>query len=142
MKIHNINVMFFVHETEDSSRILEALEKCLPGIRISDFVMEVVEGHHGNRIQLYKATLASSKAREFFQSILNSFDKADLIFLMSSLDERMDKSRLHLRIDKQAVIADCKPRIKDGDDVIKITVTISGGKTELNEELARIVQSR
>ncbi|MGC9105763.1 MAG: RNA-binding domain-containing protein [Thermoprotei archaeon] len=141
MKIHNVNVAFFIHETEDPSRVLEALEKCLPGIRVSDFVMEVAEGHHGNRIQLYKATLTSSKAREFFHSILNSLDKADLIFLLSTLDERMDKSRLHLRIDKQAMVADCKPRIKDGDDVVKITVTITGDKTEISEELSRVAQS-
>lgn len=44
--------------------------------------------------------------------VFNSFDYADLILLLSTLDERMEGNKLHLRIDKQRLIAEKKLVLK------------------------------
>jgi hypothetical protein len=38
------------------------------------------------------------------------------------------------------LIAECKPRIKDGDDVVKIQVSLAATKDELKAELSKIAQ--
>ncbi|MCG2871882.1 MAG: hypothetical protein L7H13_06550 [Sulfolobales archaeon] len=140
MKIHSVSIFFFAHETEDSSKILDSVVKCIPGLSLNDFSAEFLEGHHGNRIGLFRASVTSPRAREVFQGTIRSMDKADIVYLLSTLDNRLEKNRLHIRVDKQALIAECKPRIKDGDDVVKIQVSLAATKDELKAELSKIAQ--
>ena len=140
MRVTQSVITVFLHETENPERVLEALVKCL-GLNKGDFSLDVYEGYHGNRILAYKAVLQKRKAEDFVKVLFRNLSKADLVFLISSLDERVERNRLHLRLDKQALIAECKSVLRDGDDVVKVVLTFAGSANEIAAELSEIVKS-
>ncbi|QIW23311.1 hypothetical protein EWF20_03555 [Sulfolobus sp. S-194] len=140
MKLSNLSIIIFCHETENKDKILVALEDFFGNILNSSELIETkAEGHYGNSIEIIEYKLTGRNATEVANKIFNSFDYADLILLLSTLNERMEGSKLHLRIDKQRFIAEKKISLKDGDDIIKIIMSFKGKVTEqLKEELKQI----
>ena len=140
MKVTQSIITVFLHETENPERVLDALTNCL-GLNKGDFSLDIYEGYHGNHILAYKAVLQKRKAEEFVEKLFRNMSKADIVFLISSLDERVERNRLHLRLDKQALIAECKTVLRDGDDVVKVILTFSGSANEIASELSEIAKS-
>jgi len=140
MKVTQVSVVTFLHETENSEKVLDALCNCL-GLNRDDLSLEQHEGYHGNVIRVYKAILQRKKAELFIDNLFKKLSKADIVFILSSLEERVEGNRLHLRLDKQALIAECKPTVKDGDDVVKLVITFSGTVDDVASELSSIVKS-
>ncbi|BFI75167.1 RNA-binding domain-containing protein [Sulfurisphaera ohwakuensis] len=140
MKLSNLSIIIFCHETENKDKILVALGDFFGSIlKFSELIETKAEGHYGNSIEIIEYKLSGKNATEVANKIFNSFDYADLILLLSTLDERMEGSKLHLRIDKQRFIAEKKISLKDGDDIIKIIMSFKGKVTEqLKEELKQI----
>ena len=140
MRISSISITVFCHETEDKNKIISSLTDFFGNILNSAEIYETtVEGHYGNSILIIEYRLSDKSAEELADKIFNSLDSADLLYLLSTLDQRIEKNRLHLRIDKQRLIAEKKITIKDSDDVIKIVMNFKGKMTnELKEELKQI----
>ena len=140
MKVSNISITVFCHETEDKNKIISSLTDFFGNILNTAEISETtVEGHFGNSISIIEYKLSDRSAKELADKIFNSLDNADLIFLLSTLDQRIDKNKLHLRIDKQRLIVEKKLTIKDSDDIIKIVMNFKRKVTdELKEELKQI----
>jgi len=140
MKLSTISITIFCHETEDKNKIIGSLIDFFGNIlNTADISERKVEGYFGNSISIIEYKLAGKNANELVDKIFKSLDNADIIFLLSTLNERLDGSKLHLRIDKQRLIAEKKISIKDSDDVIKIVMSFKGKVTEeLKEELKKI----
>jgi len=140
MKLSTISITIFCHETEDKNKIIGSLIDFFGNIlNTADISERKVEGYFGNSISIIEYKLSGKNANELVDKIFKSLDSADIIFLLSTLNERLDGSKLHLRIDKQRLIAEKKITIKDSDDVIKIVMSFKGKVTEeLKEELKKI----
>ena len=140
MKLSTISITIFCHETEDKNKIIGSLIDFFGNILNTAEISErKVEGHFGNSISIIEYKLPGKNAKELVDKIFKSLDNADIIFLLSTLNERLDGSKLHLRIDKQRLIAEKKITIKDSDDIIKIVMGFKGKVTdELREELKQI----
>lgn len=140
MKVGNISIIIFCHETEDKNKIMASLVNFFGDIINSSEIKEKsVEGHYGNKIEIIEYDVSGKIANELANKLFSSLEYADLIFLISSLDERLEGSKLHLRVDKQGLIANNKITLKDGDDVIKIIIGFKGKvSNELKEELKKI----
>jgi len=140
MRLSSISITIFCHETEDKNKIISSLIDFFGNILNSAEIFETaVEGHYGNSISIIEYRLSDKRAEELADKILNSLDSADLLYLLSTFDQRIEKNKFHLRIDKQRLIAEKKLAIKDSDDVIKIVMNFKGRVTdELKEELKQI----
>ncbi|MEM0174292.1 MAG: RNA-binding domain-containing protein [Sulfolobaceae archaeon] len=143
MKVKNLHISVFSHETENLDKIQSSIESNI----LSDFFPYVekniteVTGHYGNRIKILEYKVLDKVANEVFFKILNNLSLTDLIYLLSTLEDRFSKGKLYLRLDKQQLILN-NITLKDGDDVVKVTVSIIGGKQALSEKLKEIVNSR
>ncbi|BFH73509.1 RNA-binding domain-containing protein [Sulfurisphaera javensis] len=140
MKLSSLSITIFCHETENRDKIILALSDFFGTLLNSSEIHETkAEGHYGNKIEIIEYRISGKIANEMANKVFNSFDYADLILLLSTLDERMEGNKLHLRIDKQRLIAEKKISLKDGDDIIKIVMSFKGKiSDELKEELKRI----
>ena len=140
MKLSSISITVFCHETEDKNKIISSLVDFFGNVLNTAGISErKVEGHFGNSILIIEYKLPEKNAKEMADKIFSSLDGADIIFLLSTLNERLEGSKLHLRIDKQRLIAEKKIAIKDSDDIIKIVMNFKGKVTEeLKEELKQI----
>lgn len=138
MKISNLSITIFCHETEDKNKIINALNSFFGNLLDSASVYEQkVEGHYGNSIEIIEYKASGKKAEEISKKIFYSFDVADLLLLLSTFDDRSEGNKLHLRIDKQRLIAEGKISLKDGDDIIKVVVTAKN-INELKDELKEL----
>ena len=140
MKVASISISVFCHETEDRNKIINSLESffALNNAQVRD---DVVEGHYGNRIEIVEYRVEGKEAQNLFDKIIKSLDKIDVLLLLSTLESRTEKGRLHLRIDKQRLIGENKIYLKDGDDVIKLVISFKNfrNQDEVLEELKKIV---
>lgn len=140
MKINNITVLVFSHETEDYEKIINSLNSFFKDfLKYTNISLDTVEGHYGDKITLIKYEIKGKICSKVFEYILSNLDKADLLYFLSTLDDRIDKSRIHIRVDKQKLIMTNKLYLKDGDDVIKIIVSAVGGPKVVKQELMNFV---
>ncbi|AHC51022.1 hypothetical protein SUSAZ_02800 [Sulfolobus acidocaldarius SUSAZ] len=134
MKISEISISVFCHETENKDRILSSISSFF-NIQSNDFVSRVVQGYYGNRIIVTEIKIKGKLAIEAFNKLINALDKADLVILISTLNTRLDGTKLHIRVDKQRLIYDNKIYLKEGDDVIKIIISFKERYENISEEL-------
>ncbi|BCU70616.1 RNA-binding domain-containing protein [Stygiolobus caldivivus] len=139
MKVAFISISVFCHETEDRNKILSSLESffSLNNAEVKD---SIVQGHYGNKIEIIEYKMKGKEAQNIFEKVLSSLDKVDLILLVSTLQSRTDKGKLHLRIDKQRLIEENKIFLRDGDDVVKLIVSFRNfrNSNEIIEELKNL----
>ncbi|MEM4955999.1 MAG: RNA-binding domain-containing protein, partial [Metallosphaera sp.] len=94
--------------------------------------------HYGDSIVTFKVELEGKIAGEVTQRLLSKLDKGDIIFLLSTIQSRSEGNRIYLRIDKQALISQGRVLLKDGDDVIKIVISLKDNIKQFMEELKRL----
>ncbi len=139
MKIGSVTFLIFSYQTENKERIKEALWKTLGNVVSEAQVEEVaLQGHYGDVITEIKLVFKGKAGEEVFNLLLSKLDKSDVIYLLSTWQDRLDGSKLHIRLDKQVLVAMNKLAIKDGDDVIKVIVNTAGKASGVKEELKRI----
>lgn len=96
-------VNLVLHATEDSGKVLAAVEKAL-ALPATRFAGEESEGHFGNKILLLRANLPSREAGDLAARILLSLNSADRQQLADRMEEYFDeKGNLYLRLDKQRI---------------------------------------
>ena len=100
-----VDLRVFAHATEDLDKVLTALRNLLPTALtdIVQFEKNSLTGHHGNPITLFTTQLTDKELLpallEKIGKNLNVLDKEDL---NNNIHNRIEKTHLYLRFDKQA----------------------------------------
>ncbi|WP_240900015.1 RNA-binding domain-containing protein [Sulfuracidifex metallicus] len=142
MKISLLTISVFCHETEDLGKIRKSIELVIPSAVEGEIRSDQVKGHFGNYITLLEYRFSKSLAVKAFQDILNKLSSADMIVIITTLSERMEKSKLYLRFDKQYLVAKGELTLKEGNDVVRIMVSFNGPYKEVIKELKQIASNR
>ncbi|MCE4604678.1 MAG: hypothetical protein F7B20_06915 [Aeropyrum sp.] len=132
-----------VHATEDREKVLKALSSVVPtkseGVEV---VEDVFEGHYGNPIRILTIRVKSPRlAEDLLKSVLDRLPEHDVKYLLSTLDERVDKSgALYLRVSKQDAFHG-EIRIFEGDDVIRLSIGFKGGRKRALEYFRALISN-
>ena len=122
-----VTIGIIVHATEDQSKILKALEEAT-GVEQSDFSSTASLGYFENPITMISTNaITGKKAKKIIGKILGLISKEQIKQLVSEIEQRMEGSRFHMRLDKQELIRSGRVRISDGTtsgSTIKITIHI------------------
>lgn len=135
----------FTHATEDPGKVRQALLNILPhGLRSSKkLTEEVVKGHHGNEIRIYKLELHGDEALEVLKYVVCSLDESDRRVLLLSISDRVGdvKSHLYIRLGKQEAYMG-RLVVRDGSDVVKVSITIDGCRSsdDVSEFLKELIK--
>lgn len=114
-----VDIQVIVHATEDKEKIFDAFEEVF-GVEPEEFSVQNLTGHFDNPITLLGCKLKKKKASEFVKSLTLGITKLELDQILDDLENRLDKSALHLRISKQQLV---RRKIKlDEQDPVKIRI--------------------
>lgn len=103
-EIQSLEVSFFVHATEDESKVIEAIHSQL-SIRDSP-AMEVLEGYFGNKIVRVKYNVTGEEATRLFVHISSMISSQDKRRILAEMERNLDEHRaLYLRFSKQELMA-------------------------------------
>ncbi|EZQ03881.1 hypothetical protein CM19_09180 [Candidatus Acidianus copahuensis] len=139
MKVSSISFTVFCYETEDKNKIVTSIISFLKDFREYVDIKELkLQGHYGDTIISIKYEIKGKMATSAAEALLSRLDTSDIIFLIGTLGERVDRSKLHLRLDKQKLVGEGKLTVKDGNDVIKVIISSNGGIDKIKEELKQI----
>ena len=138
MRVNRITASVFLYSTEDENKVLSALLSLLDDQKGTSITRYDATGHYGDSIVTFKVELEGKIAGEVTQRLLSKLDKGDIIFLLSTIQSRSEGNRIYLRIDKQALISQGRVLLKDGDDVIKIVISLKDNIKQFMEELKRL----
>jgi RNA binding exosome subunit len=145
-RVRHFKASVFAHATEDQSKVKSSLLNIIPlsmrkSLSISE---EVVMGHHGNEIRIYGVELHSDLVYETLKYLICSLSESDKNILLISLDSRVGdtSSHLHIRLGKQEAYMG-RITIRDGNDVIKILVTVEGCRAveDLKKFLTELIKT-
>ena len=103
--VHKIEIAIdvIVHATEDISKIFQSFEDVL-NLKEEDFTLEEIEGHYENPIIMVKAKIVKKQAQNLMSRILELLPVKQIKELTEEIEERIDDSRFHMRLDKQELI--------------------------------------
>lgn len=132
VKVSELSLSTISHATEDKNKVNKALLNVIPPeLRNETELSEVIlKGYYKNEIRIIKTVFRSKKAEEVFRYILRGLDDFSKGIIIATLSNRTDKkgSHMYLRLDKQMAYLG-KLMLREGDDVIKITVTLKNVKS-------------
>lgn len=98
-----VTIDVIIHATEDSSKFITSFEKIF-GLTKDDFIIQRLTGHYENPIILMTSKMAKKQANEFLKKLLSFFSKNQLEEIIDDLENRVDNSTLHIRLNKQELI--------------------------------------
>ncbi len=98
-----VSASVIVHATEDPRIIIGAASQMLR-IQEGAFTGTDTTGHFGNPISVYDANVTGADAALSVRRFVGMLSEKDVDALAVQIQERTVDSRLHLRIDKQALI--------------------------------------
>ncbi|HEY4699281.1 MAG TPA: RNA-binding domain-containing protein, partial [Nitrososphaerales archaeon] len=103
-EIWTIQIEFFIHATEDENRVTKAVSDMLQ-IPNESFEKSELEGHHGNRIIMFKANIKRKEGERLVNrvvSMIDNFTKKNILFnIQSNIDEH---GALYFRWNKQSIL--------------------------------------
>ena len=135
IRFASAEVDVIVHATEDQLKILDVIEHTLK-IEQEKFIINKLEGHHGNEIILMKARLDGNDATRVAHHIIESLNRYDRRWLADNLDNHIERNSLYIRISKQDLFNNS---ITFGDDAIKIRFKVKGFNAKLEFDNLRKV---
>lgn len=126
------------HATEDLEKVLAAIKNTVPKDLWGEFEknvsMDTLEGHYGNPVTRIVARFRGRDAEHVARYIISRFERADFETLIYTLDRRFDRrSRIYVRISKQDAYLG-RIRLMDGDDIIRVMLTIPGVRSASDVE--------
>ena len=129
IQVTHLTLSVFSHATEDLGKVKKAILSLIPGFLRNTIKFEELrtKGHYNNEITVVMVKLRKRQAKEVLKHIICSLREIDRKIILATLDNRVDSrvSHFHLRLSKQdAYLGDI--RLLDGDDIIKLSVTING----------------
>jgi len=126
VKARRLELTTSAHATEDLAKVRRALLNLIPKEYKENIEIEEAkyEGHYGNPIVRLKVLVKGKKANEIFNYIISNLSEPDRKILKVTLKNRVDeRGHLYLRISKQDA-SQGRITLYEGDDVIRIVVTI------------------
>lgn len=122
-----VTIDVIIHATEDISKFITSFEKIF-GLTEDDFMIQHLTGHYENPIILMTSKMAKKQANEFLRKLLSFFSKNQLEEIIDDLENRVDNSTLHIRLNKQELIKG-KIDFKEKDPIkLKISTPIYNKK--------------
>ena len=98
-----ISIHVIVHATEDITKIFQSFEDVLD-VKEEDFVIEETEGHYENPITLLNANIVKKQAQNLIDKLLELLPDDQVEDLIEEIEDRIEDSRFHLRLDKQELV--------------------------------------
>ena len=98
-----ITVDVIVHATEDISKIFQSFNDVLE-IKEESFSITETTGYYENPIIMLNAKLVKKQAKSFMDKFLKLLSKNQINQLIEEIEERIEDSKFHLRLDKQELI--------------------------------------
>ena len=144
MQVASVLLTTIVHATEDTGKVISALEHvCPPDLFPWKLDIRRVKGHYGNEITTLASHIRGRLAESFFNYLLTRLSALDRSTLERDIDSHIDdEERLHLRVDKQASSRRILQLARQ--DPIKIQLTlkkVSNPKFSVNDEIRRLLES-
>ena len=98
-----ITIDVIVHATEDISKIFQSFYDILE-IEEENFSIIETTGYYENPIIMLNAKLVKKQAKSFMEKFLKLLSKNQINQLIKEIEERIEDSKFHLRLDKQELI--------------------------------------
>ena len=98
-----ITIDVIVHATEDISKIFQSFNDVLE-IEEESFTITETTGYYENPIIMLNAKLVKKQAKSFMDKFLKLLSKNQINQLIEEIEERIEDSKFHLRLDKQELI--------------------------------------
>ncbi len=98
-----ISIDIIVHATEDTSKILQALQDVL-GLDKNNFAVEQTDGHYKNPITMLSADILKEQAQSLMKRLRGGLPARQVEKLTEEIEERIADSRLYLRLGKQELL--------------------------------------
>ena len=98
-----ITMDVIVHATEDISKIFQSFYNILE-IEEESFAITETTGYYENPIIMLNAKLVKKQAKSFMEKFLKLLSKNQINQLIEEIEERIEDSKFHLRLDKQELI--------------------------------------
>ena len=98
-----ITIDVIVHATEDISKIFQSFYDILE-IEEKSFSITETTGYYENPIIMLNAKLVKKQAKSFMDKFLKLLSKNQINQLIEEIEERIEDSKFHLRLDKQELI--------------------------------------
>ncbi|TLY12873.1 MAG: hypothetical protein E6K84_05590 [Thaumarchaeota archaeon] len=102
-EIQSVEVSFFVHATEDESRLVRAVSSFFS---LSEPEVEALEGHFGNRISHVTFRVTREGAARLFSRIVALLSGEETVAILGDRGRNIDeRGALYLRFSKQELLA-------------------------------------
>ena len=98
-----ITIDVIIHATEDISKIFQSFNDILE-IEEESFSITETTGYYENPIIMLNAKLVKKQAKSFMKKFLELLSSNQINQLIEEIEERIEDSKFHLRLDKQELI--------------------------------------
>lgn len=133
-----IDVRVFAHATEDTDKVLKAIQNTLPTelIETVNIARTSLEGHHGNPITLYETRIKEkTTTQKVFEEISANLGIMDKELLSNEIQLHLEKGNLYLRLDKQSAYLE-ETKLSQIDP-IRFRIHFKNSKTQQVIEICR-----
>jgi hypothetical protein len=133
-----IDVRVFAHATEDTDKVLTAIQNTLPTelIETVNIARTTLEGHHGNPITLYETRIKEKiTTQKVFEKISANLGIMDKELLSNEIQLHLEKGNLYLRLDKQSAYLE-ETKLSQIDP-IRFRIHFKNSKTQQVIEICR-----
>ncbi|MDG6996294.1 MAG: hypothetical protein JRN52_10260 [Nitrososphaerota archaeon] len=133
LEFTSVTVSYFIHSTEDESRLVESVRSAL-GLEESEFRYDRIHGHFGNEMKFAIAHLIGKRANDVSVQIFSRLSPSAKRSLSARLEQSVDEhDALFLRLDRQTIKRSLS--ISDEEPVrVKLKPKIrAGGRSKMIE---------
>jgi len=102
-----VDIRFFVHATEDPTKVIEAVRRLLPTNHVDEIVFKRnnLKGHYRNPITLFQTRVKKREiVKAMVETLSSSLGELDKEALLREIGSHMEKGSLYIRLDKQAAL--------------------------------------
>lgn len=125
-----VTIDVIVHATEDISKFMTSFEETF-SLKQDTFSMQNLTGHYDNPITIIRTKLDKKEAQEFLRRLIKLLTKTQINEILDDMEDRIDNSTLHLRLNKQDFIKG-KIEFREKDALkIKVSTPIYNKKDKL-----------
>ena len=114
-----ISVDVIIHATEDIKKFFDAFEEMF-GLKQEKFSINNFVGHFDNSITMLNAKITKNNAFKMIQELMSRMDKIDIEDITTNMENMIEDSTMHLRIDKQKFVQN-EIMLRE-DEAIKIKI--------------------
>ena len=98
-----ITIDLIIHATEDETKFFQIFDEFF-GIKKNQFSINNLTGHFENPITLIHTKISKKLASNFINNLISKISSDQMDQLIETLHQRITKSNLYLRFDKQEFV--------------------------------------